>query len=479
MKSFLLVLTIIVGYTAIAQSPKTSVNANFKETPDRSTFLFSFNNKQNDKVCLLMISRELVTGFIMNDSGLVLNRFDFPKANKRILPIGGYFEDDKITMLFGRNASDETISKYYYSLSDSKIDSATVVTDFGKQSVISVINTGNNTLFVCADKKEPRIYLYQMINGKIEQSEQYDFSTLDNFPYEKNDFYVRLRKFPLYYIDESKQKSPVQLSSRNKLYYRNDSLIFTLDKKGQSELFFIDRKAKACAYKALQQNIDYCDNEKEVLNLNSYLLNNDLYYVKVCHEGLQLNVSNIITGNELAKFVCEADKPLSFKNSRFMRMIGAENKSDVDKESNIIWNQKTFLRRASANDFLVAAETDTSNDILLRIGSFDITTLEERQQAVVSIFPVVGILPSLVGLVAVDIIQPPDWSTTVYFQSKLQTGTYQHVPGNMQQMTEEKIATLIADKKIKPQHKLLLKYSAVNYFVYYDKETDALIFNKI
>ena len=173
----LLTTTLILALTycsCFSQTHQVSEKIGFKENLDNTTFLFSFNNKANDKACLLMSGKELVKGFIINDSGKILDTFNFVKSNKKILPIGGYFEDDKVSILFARNTSDENMFSYSYTFSGEKIDSSIVETDFGKSSVLSVINTGDNILFVCADKKQPQIFLYQIANGKVEQSQKYD-----------------------------------------------------------------------------------------------------------------------------------------------------------------------------------------------------------------------------------------------------------------------------------------------------------------
>ena len=236
---------------------------------------------------------------------------------------------------------------------------------------------------------------------------------------------------------------------------------------------FIGIKSGSYSYKTIDQPCDYCDNKVEVLNLNSYLFNNDLYYVKVCHEGLQLNINNILTGDNLGKFISKAGEKVDFKNSPFIKMEGADNRSDIDKNISFIYDQKSFLRKASADDLIVAAEHDSSQNILLRVGAIDVLTLEERER--MAMYPGSGILPSL----AVSLIAPPDWSKLVYFQSRLEALTYKHLEGNMPFMTEEKIAALTASKKIKAKYKLLLKYSNTNYFVYYDKDTDSFIFSRL
>ncbi|CAN5726600.1 hypothetical protein BH10BAC2_BH10BAC2_15450 [soil metagenome] len=477
----LIVLLILLSIRLFSQSNQFSVKANIKATIDNSAYIFSFNDKQNDNACMIMNTRDTVNGYIINNSGTILHQFSFQKAERKMLPVAGYFTDDRITVLYAKHYSDEYIYTYSYFISENKIDSSIATTAFGKKPILSIINTGDNVLFICADKKEAAIFLYEMHDGNIKQSGKYSFESFDNMPYKKSAFYQRLNDFAFGYVNEFRQKSTQQLISRNKIYSRNDSLIFILDKKWQSELLIIDRKANACAYKTIDQPCDYCELKKEVLNINSYLLNDNLYYVKICHEGLQLNVTNISTGESVAKYICEADKQLNFKNTNFLRISGLDDKSELDKSVDIIWNQKAFLRKAAANDFLVLAEYDSMQNVLLRIGSVDIITGEEQTRPIMFYTSGYDILAALVADIAISIINPPDWSKTkmVYFETKLQAKTYKHLPGEMPSMTDEKIAAVMSNKKIRPQYRTLLRYNHANYFVYYDPKSDSLVFNRI
>lgn len=477
-----IVLLIFLSIRSSSQSNHFSIKANIKTTIDNSAHIFSFNDKMNNNACMIMNTRDTVNGYIINDSGNILHQFRFQKADRKMLPVAGYFSDDRITVLFAKHYSDEYIYSYSYIISENKIDSSIATTAFGKKPILSIINTGDNVLFICTDKKEAAIFLYEMQDGNIEQSGKYSFESMDNMPYKKSAFYQRLNDFVFAYVNEFRQKSPQQLISRNKIYSRNDSLIFILDKKWQSELLIIDRKSNTCAYKTIDQPCDYCELKKEVLNINSYLLNENLYYVKICHEGMQLNVTNISTGEAVAKYICAADKQLTFKNTNFLKVSGADDKSELDKSADIIWNQKAFLRKAAADDLLVLAEYDSMQNVLLRIGSVDIITSEEQRGPI--IFNTSGyadILAFLVADIALSIIDPPDWSKTkmVYFETKLQAKTYKHLPGEMPSMIDEKIATVMSNKKIRPQYRTLLKYNHVDYFVYYDVKSDSFIFNKM
>lgn len=248
MKLSFVAILLTISYSTVAQSYETSKKVGFKEDLDNSTFLFSFNNKHNDKICLLMVSKNMIKGFIINDSGRIINELSVEKANKKILPLAGYFEEKKVSFLFGRDVSDENIYKFSYDFSSANLDTSQVITTLENKSVLSVINTRDNVLFICVDKKHPFVSVHKMVNDNLEEAEQYDFSTLTGFPYKEKKFYQRLKRSNVAFIDEYKQKLPTLLVSKKKIYYRNDSLILILDTKRQSEIISLDLKLKICNY---------------------------------------------------------------------------------------------------------------------------------------------------------------------------------------------------------------------------------------
>lgn len=49
-------------------------------------------------------------------------------------------------------------------------------------------------------------------------------------------------------------------------------------------------------------------------------------------------------------------------------------KFDVDKSQNELSDQKSFVRQASGNTLMITAEYDSDENIVLRIGAFDLIT---------------------------------------------------------------------------------------------------------
>src|SRR5437868_3467852 len=120
----LIVYLMCISYKPFAQSDQFSITAGFKELVNNTSFIFSFNDKQNEKVFMLMNTKDSVKCFVISEYGAVLNQFAFQKSSARMIPLGGYFSTDKVTVLFAKHTSDQYIYTYSYNFLNSKIDSS-------------------------------------------------------------------------------------------------------------------------------------------------------------------------------------------------------------------------------------------------------------------------------------------------------------------------------------------------------------------
>jgi hypothetical protein len=438
---YFLLLSPIISFS---QEKKLELDFKAQRSSLGSYDVYSIVNKERNKVCILAVSTNEVKGYILNQDYVLIKEFTAGKTQTRQVLVGGFFTGDKLHYLLAKDEDDDEMFHYTYDPATDINNYNAVNLEIRKGMFMGSLSLGDQFLFVIVKKKEDKINVYRF--GKQESHEvlQFDYPGSElgeqslHYAFSKEAGFSRASEIS--YINDWEEPSIEKAKSYCKMYYRNDSLVITIDKSvTTTRILELDLQTQKASSRQLTRTFEPCKDVQSsaFLSYNSCLRDGYLYSVVACADAMQLSVHDFYTGKIIKQYITEKGEEISFRSTDILQ----EGSAFYSKDEKKLEKTRQLLRKMTNGRALVIAKNTGESEVELTIGSY--TSMKSGGG---------GMWMGGMGPGAIPMYIPTggfsrQWSKSARFKTLLHVNDFEKTNGEVLIPVEEKIERYPVNKK--------------------------------
>jgi hypothetical protein len=475
-QQFLLAIVMLVASQALAQ--KTLME---KAVPFKYVFQDTWETypvQQERKVVLFLHDKVSIRAVKFDDQINLVDTLDAKKpARKYSVLLGHSSETDKKYSLYFSSKSHDDLVACQFDFENHKFTQTEINlpfnTDepFNKESFAGTISHKGKFYLLAVQKNTSILHIYVFSDGANYSQYTFDFKDEHFISPPHYTMHFAINENPFETVDNNIPNAIEVTSKKNKLYCYDNTMALTFDNfYSVTKLVMIDLINMQPTFRSIKKNSPDCGNTENV-STNSYIYKKNLYLFFVCPMGMNLTMKNLESKEILNSFQVTKDQDISFKNTRITQK-GLDYLFTENVERDLSKTQQ-FLRKVSAADAGVCA-FQTSKGIEVTMGSF-----EKVQTARAGVGTGTGIVPGITGASQVypTYAGYSSYITTksVYFETLLDSTTFQHLKGNIDNNAFDKIDDFKKELKNDIEGETIFERDGALILCFYSKKAHSLI----
>jgi len=413
--------------------------------------LQTFQNKTT--ACIVVLRADSVKVFLMEGDGQYEEIFTVERSLGENY-LGGFIKNGGVC-LFMDNGSNPGIRCWVYNRTERKVTATQIPFAIKNSKLINRLSSDNYFFYFTYNKKSSEFVIYKFSSANQCDTIRYaDNSGLWEAVTNDKIFFRELN------IERADMEGECKIETaepRNKIYVRNDTLLLIVNNvAGYTDVYSFDI-ARGNTDQRRITHVSAHDYPTPVA-FNSFLLKDKLYFCSASKEALNLQVLNFYTGKMLNEFYANRDAEISFINTN----IAAEgmkltNDAVIPKGK----TKKLLGQMAKGNVVIVAQPLDKDTLVAITIASF-----REIQQAGSWSMGPGGSMGMYSG--------GSTWTQTSRFKTILNSNSYEHMPGIIPPLINERMDDYIKDTRVSDDGQKLYALHGSYYFLFYDKKQRTL-----
>jgi hypothetical protein len=430
--------------------------------------LYSIKTDSPQQRLLFLFSADSIRMLIFDHPGIIsrefyVNRFLYDNF------LGASKDGDRV-YLFLRHRQPEGLLNYVFNLKAQTVDQSFVPFETGEEKMIGSLGSGGRFVFLTADRKKSQFILY------IWQNEE-SYDTL-NFPFKNNKVGDQLSFATLIEPETNMAKvysegeSGVIIASKpNKLYLVGDSVYFIMNNNdGVASIYGFDIANKKSFYREISPNNIYKSGDKSIKNNyvdNSFLKDDNLYFVSATYNNLDISISDFNTGKLLKDFTCTKTDLISFKNTPILEEgssalleytePGSTKPKETEKTSQLL---KKMVNSKSSIEAI-----NDSGGISIAVGSYN------------NVVAGGYMTPNTSGFSS-SWEPRTTWVNSTHFKMLIDSKNFEHIDGRMKQSLNVRIEEYLKGIEVPKNGKTIFNIEGNHYVSYYDNKKRSLVLIK-
>lgn len=344
-KLSLVVLAIISLSYSFAQEKAASFEPVVKEEKN----VFTVVNPKDKKVALFFTDKKSINALLFDETLQLSDTISTNYSNKEVDDIIGYSFTGPKYYVYWSGSDDKQVIAQCYDFDTKKSSSAPIAIDMGKEKIIDKITVQNTFYIITALKHTSILNFYCFTDGKMNKK-TVDFSAyrfIDSYN-KKVSFWEMYNEFngTVYYngIADILDETPASLvfsTNKKKAFIKDNSIFFTFDtNENFTQTLTVNLSDFSTSQKIFSQVPIMKEGEFDVIDSNSFFVNNNLIQIKTDPTVLYITIKNM-EGTELKKLALYPGKEIEFKNSEIFQEEGGI------KSARVLDNSKQLIRKIS------------------------------------------------------------------------------------------------------------------------------------
>jgi hypothetical protein len=440
--------------------------------------LHSITDKAKQRSCTFVVGSDSIRALIADNQLLVVQQFSIPRLpNEQVL--GGFFKEDRIYLFTEGGGMGDNMHRWEMNIATGQAMEIFIPLDLKKERVVDRISGGDHFLYFTVDKQTAEFIIYDFNQSPDYSTLRYKFGEgiwkdLTNIGFFK-------RSIDVEKVDVEEVCALDVAVNKNKLYLHNDTLLLIMNNHLDStQVFSFDLQHKKVNDWLIKHGSGSTLAETNSVAHNSFLLGDNLYYVRATYDNLLLEVVNLHGGAALKTFFAGKEEPISFKNTSIIQE-GTASSATAFRE---LENTGQLLRKMVNGEAVINAAPIENGQIRLTVGSF---AKVKGSSGKTGIMP--GAAPgapdrttNLDGMwtpfgnwTLVGGFRRNTWTKSARFITLLNGNTFEHVDGEAGWSISERIEKYAEEIKIPPRAESLFKMNGHCYYAFYDKRDYRLV----
>jgi hypothetical protein len=392
--------------------------------------------KDHQFTCLFLTNEDSIRTYLLNSDLQLVQQFSMHRRRYEEM-IGGFIRDGNI-YLFTERQFDEGLHSHTINIATGAVTEYTVPFDLKQERVLATFNGGDHFLYFTVNKKTPELIVHDFTSEKTFSSLRHQFTETE---------YLN-RSIEAEKVEADAEPGVAAVLSRNKVYLRHDTLYLLMDQARSFTKVYTFYLAGQFVQERLIRHIGYQPDDGPFTS-NSFLLNDELYFVQATGDSLWVDMANLHTGSTLAAFKAGSEDGINFRNTPL-----TQEASNLSREAERELTTKQFLRKLLNHKAFIMAGPHNNNIVALTVG----TTAQVTRITG-------GAMPGTVGFIE-------KWTKLIAFKALYNTESHVQVPGKPANSIHERVDYFIDTKalKIPPAAGKIIMRNKKYYYVYYDKK---------
>lgn len=367
--ALILILTSVFYTSSFCQNKVLEYNVGWKGGVNRVKF-YSFPGSNAGETVVIIEGEDSLKSLLLNSRMKVTREFSFEHGILQQYS-GGFMRNDTLA-LFTRDF--DVMHTYAYDMRNGSLSKTKTGFSYNGEKLITHLSINGRYLYITAYKKEPVLNIYEFNSqGKYELT-KYDLGQQAlNTGYSKDDLWKALtapqvvgREVDVAAVQKEVECDVEIAKASNKIYVRNDSLSLLMDKEpGVTRVFTIDLTRKQLSYRVINRDMILPEGDK---SYNSFLCENNLYYILGSQEGLQVSANNFYDGREVMMYRANRDEDINFKNTS-VQQAGASSFYAAGTYRSL-GKTKQFLNKVISGKAVIAASINNYNQCEIAVGAY-------------------------------------------------------------------------------------------------------------
>ncbi|TAH02709.1 MAG: hypothetical protein EAZ15_04810 [Sphingobacteriales bacterium] len=473
MRYLFIVLFACIIFTSKAQSVKNQQFIGWRYNEDIK--IKSFPNKDRSLNCVVLSNTDSIIANVYNAK---LDKvYSFRTKNngsifKSYYAIGGFFNDSLVNVLL-KNKSCDTLKVFTYNIKNELVKQYN--TPFNNKGKIyaCTINTGDNCYFISAGNRRPFLSIVTMKNEGITKESIFELNKGLNTNLTDNEMLKviltsddnlgRLANFAV--INDYTETNANKAYFKNKIYFKNDSLIFTNDNNfSETKKYVLNLKNNVCNYEVIK----YPFFKKSAISSlytksNSTIIENIIYHLAVTSDNLNVTAINLNTKDTLVSYTAVKTENIDFKNTDIKQNGNASSKNITTLQ---------LLKKMANNSAVISGAKNIKGFHEIYIGGY------QANNGTTGGALAGGLVGGVVGAVVVSSIM---YSTSSHlpnvtsFKSLFDPLTAKHISGEIPESGTDLIDDYTNGVEMPTQGSDTFYYDGNTYFTYYDNKLKSLV----
>ncbi|MFY0652384.1 MAG: hypothetical protein JXQ96_10140 [Cyclobacteriaceae bacterium] len=372
----------------------------------------------------------------LQDSSVVYsNSISIKNSNKCNRVLGHFFEENKSEFYFLDNQK-RYLSFFTFDRSTNNFKGKTIV-DFVKSNEIFLESyySDQSLIAVSIKKKSSDIVLRQILANGIIKTTYFDLkgyfgeNIFDQLYFKLIQLGESFRdQISIARIDKSSLFDFSITQSRNKIYFRKNQIILTVDNNlGKTLLIRLAKISNKADVKEFDHNIPENCTSNGLLSMNSLVLDNLLYQVSTCRKELIITIIDYSTGKVNAQFSLNKNESSEdFKHAIFKEEIGA---TLFSGKRDVFTSASKILRKGANYDIAIGLRKLEDGIVRLDVGTYQV-----KESAVPVILP----LPYSIWVYGYIYKEYP---YNIFIRNYLNTNTYRFQRNGSKELEENESNT--------------------------------------
>ncbi len=405
--------------------------------------LASFQNKTQS--CILTLGADSVKAFLSKGIDSIEESFTVPRFfNENFL--GGFIKNNKV-YLFMDNAGKPGIRCWLYDMAERKAVEHQISLAIKNSRIISRLSSDSHFFYFTYNKKSEEFVIYRFSNEKKYDTIRYADKTALWEKITTEELFSTA--IDIQRVDMAGECPAAIARRKSKIYVSNDSLLLIVNNSATKTLIYsFDILNGIFSNRSI--NHATASNYPVPEVYNSFLLDGKLYFCSASSEALCIKIIDFYSGNAIKEFYATEGKGISFLNTD----IGSSTTDDIESAEGKTGN---FLKEMSKGDAVIIAQPlykDTC--VILTIASF-------RERYGSGMWALAGPVASGVHSFGMA------WKGARRFKTRIGTKDFNHVPGILPTLINEKIDEYARDFDVNFNGQILYSLNGNYYFSFYNK----------
>ena len=325
--------TTFYGQQKLAEfdNPLKNNNSNIKD-------IYTLVNHQNNSFSIFFADAKNVYSYNFDNTFSIKSKQLFENKRRKYKDIIGYsYLENGDYKLYLKNKENDFL-EIYFSLNEntSTAKEFKLLKDY--ETYLQSVSINNKFYLISGSKDVNGLYFYTFDEDKPRRNKvSLDKLDLVSSSGEKKELMsILMKSLPLLKFDENIPNSMEISSRKQKMYFQNESVIFTLNNNSEfTQIVKIDLNnftASSFKVKTSQKEI-----KRHKKKSNSYLLNNKIFSLTFSKEKLNINIIDLTNRKIIKEFSVSKTDTIKFKNSSI------ETRTDTYKKHNELKKTKKFF----------------------------------------------------------------------------------------------------------------------------------------
>ena len=443
---------------------------------------FALSNSENGELALVIPDKKTIGAYLFNENFEKVNEISAKSLRIKFKEIIGYrVADQHYSAVFS------TENHQFFGVVDFDFKSGKTITEqldisLSREKVLEAVSYQNRFFLLSLDKNFDGLIVRELKEDRTFKKREIAFTgpvsfkdllTLKNKPDRLGDLkessFNKIYPPHIVEIDNTNPNSLETTSELNKLYTKDNKLIFTFDNFVDFTLTYtLDLDTFNLSEKRFPKELV---DGNPLKKSNSFLFGDNLFQVSVDSEHLLFSIKNFKTGENIKTYKSSKDQEIDFKNSEILQKNGL-----LVRDNKIRELEKTsqYLRKVAGGNPGIAIMKD--NEIYqITLGG----TQELSRSGAVAPMPVGGYVGSTIYADGtISVMYNPTFNSfgsytstkSIYIHS-LFDAEFQHMKGNPSENVFDKIKTF-RDSLKNTHAEEVFSHNGKVYFGYYYKKSE-------